>query len=256
MNQTGKYIASKSNLLSIYMTCGYPELNNTSETILALQHAGADLIEVGIPYSDPLADGPVIQASSKEALDNGFSVDGLFKDLHSIKTRINIPLVPMGYFNTVLKYGIERFLDQCVSLNIDTVILPDLPLDLYEKNYAQVFRSKGVHPVFLISPKTPDERIRKIDTLTDAFIYIVADNSITGAKGDMSDAQIAYFQRIANMNLKNPTLIGFGIADNKSFTNACKHANGAIIGSAFIKAIGEKGRIDEKVHQFVSGIRG
>jgi len=255
MNKTGQNIRSGSDLLSIYITSDYPEKGDTTKLILALQDAGVDMIEVGIPYSDPLADGPVIQESSQQALANGFSVNGLFDDLLSIKSEVRIPLIPMGYFNTMLRFGLERFLSKCQALDIDTVIIPDLPLDLYEAKYATLFREKGVHPVFLISPQTSEERIRKIDTLSEAFIYVVADNSITGSKSGISKSQLEYFERIKKMELKNPTIIGFGISDNASFTNACQYANGAIIGSAFIRSLSAEGFINEHVKRFIDGVR-
>ena len=254
MNKTGQNVKSGSNLLSIYITSDYPEKGDTTELILALQAAGVDMIEVGIPYSDPLADGPVIQDSSQKALANGFSVTALFEDLLSIKSKVHIPLIPMGYFNTMLRFGLERFLNKCQSLDIDTVIIPDLPLDLYETQYAALFREKGVHPVFLISQQTSTERIRRIDDLSEAFIYVVADNSITGSKSGISKSQLEYFERIKKMELKNPTIIGFGISDNASFTNACQYANGAIIGSAFIRSLSAEGFTNEHVKHFIDGI--
>ncbi|MCL4149256.1 UNVERIFIED_CONTAM: hypothetical protein GTU68_054719 [Idotea baltica] len=255
MNNTGLYINDSSELLSIYVTSDYPSKGDTVKSILALQSSGVDLIEVGIPFSDPLADGPVIQDSSMKALENGFTLDGLFEDLESIKKEVNVPLVPMGYFNTVLAYGVERFLDRCYSLAIDSVILPDLPVDYYQSHYQSLFQTKGVSPVFLITPRTAEERIKKIDALSESFIYIVADNSITGAKKGMSDGQLDYFKRIKAMNLKSPTIIGFGISDQKTFDTACQYAHGAIIGSAFIRAVSEEGKLEEKVNTFIKGIK-
>jgi tryptophan synthase alpha chain len=255
MNKTGTYIETRKDILSIYVTSDYPSKGDTTKTILALQSAGVDIIEVGIPFSDPLADGPVIQDSSMKSLENGFTLDGLFEDLESINEQISIPLVPMGYFNTVLAYGIERFLDRCHSLAIDTVILPDLPVDYYQSHYQSLFKEKGVCPVFLITPRSTEERIRKIDVLSEAFIYVVADNSITGAKKGMSDGQLEYFERINAMSLNSPTIIGFGISDQQTFETACRHANGAIIGSAFIRAVTKEGELKDKVESFIKSVK-
>jgi tryptophan synthase alpha chain len=214
------------------------------------------MIEVGIPFSDPLADGPVIQASSMKALQNGFRVDGLFEDLEQVKDEVTIPLVPMGYFNTVLSYGMERFLKRCQGLGIDSVILPDMPIDIYEAQFKALFEAHGLSPVFLITPKTEEARIRRIDALSKSFIYVVADNSITGSTGEVSQAQKDYFDRIKGMHLESPLIIGFGISDKASFDRACETANGAIIGSAFIKHVAEEGDLKSKIHEFVKGIRG
>lgn len=255
MNRTGQYIQTGSNLLSIYITSNYPSKGDTTKTILALQASGVDLIEVGVPFSDPLADGPVIQESSMRALENGFTLDGLFADLDSIQEQVNIPLVPMGYFNTVLSYGVDRFLSRCQSLGIDTVILPDLPVDYYQSHYRTQFQEKGVSPVFLITPRSSDERIRMIDNLSEAFIYVVADNSITGAKKGMSDGQLEYFERIQAMELKSPTIIGFGISDQKTFETASRYAKGAIIGSAFIRAVSKEGKLEDTIQSFIESIK-
>lgn len=255
MNKTGTYISSKSNLLSIYMTSDFPAKGDTVKLVKALQEAGADLIEVGIPFSDPLADGPVIQESSMKALENGFTLDGLFEDLEGMRDEVTIPLVPMGYFNTVLAYGVERFLDHCQALGIDTVILPDLPFDYYRSNHADQFEQKGVSPVFLITPRTSENRIREIDRVSEAFIYVVSDNSITGKKSGLSEGQLEYFERIKGMGLNSPIIIGFGISDKTSFDTACAHANGAIIGSAFIRHIADQDELSDSVEAFISNIK-
>lgn len=229
------------NLLSIYFTCGYPKLQDTTKVIEQLSDNNVDFIEVGLPYSDPMADGPTIQDSSQKALENGINLDIIFEQLVTIKETNKTPLVLMGYLNQLLKYGEDAFCKKMVACGIDTVIFPDLPMVEYENHYKVLFKKHGITNVFLITPHTSEERIRKIDSLTEAFIYVVASASITGAKGDVSNAQVDYFKRIKAMNLKSKLIIGFGISDHKTFTTACEYANGAIIGSAFIKSVAENG---------------
>lgn len=255
MNKTGQYIAGQKNLLSIYFTAEYPIAGSTKEIILALQDAGADLIEIGIPFSDPLADGAVIQHSSQEALQNGFSLHSLFDDLESLHGQVHIPLVLMGYFNTMLSFGIEIFLKKCIALGIDTLIIPDLPPDIYQSTYSLLFEEAGISPVFLITPQTTPERIEYIHSLSNAFIYAVSQNRITGGTADISDAQLQYFSAIKKMQLDVPVLIGFGITDHQSYTQACQHAQGAIIGSAFIKAIGNQSNLTQTIHSFIHDIK-
>lgn len=242
------------NLLSIYFTCGFPELNDTGKVIQELEKSGIDFIEVGLPYSDPMADGPTIQYSSSVALKNGVNLDVIFDQLLTIKETNKTPLVLMGYFNQLLKYGEDAFCQKVKDCGIDTVIFPDLPMVEYENHYKALFAKYGITNVFLITPHTSEDRIRKIDSLTDAFIYVVASASITGAKGDVSNAQVDYFKRIKAMNLKSKLIIGFGISDNKTFTTACEYANGAIIGSAFIKSIDSTGV--SGIDNFVKGVLG
>ena len=241
-----------TNLLSIYFTCGYPKLEDTTKVISALEKSGVDFIEVGLPYSDPLADGPTIQDSSQKALENGVNLDIIFKQLMSIKETNKTPLVLMGYLNQMLKYGEDKFCQKAVACGIDTLILPDLPMIEFENHYKDLFEKYGLTNVFLITPHTSDERIKKIDSYTKAFIYVVASASITGAKGVISNNQIAYFERIKAMNLRNKLIVGFGISDKSTFNTACKYANGAIIGSAFIKNLG-KNAIDE-INDFIKPI--
>ncbi|WP_334055709.1 tryptophan synthase subunit alpha [Polaribacter sp. P097] len=254
MNSIQKIFQEKDqNLLSIYFTCGYPELNDTSKVIKALENNNVDFIEVGLPYSDPLADGPTIQDSSQQALKNGINLDVVFDQLMEIKVSNNTPLVLMGYLNQMLKYGEDKFCKKVVECGIDTLIIPDLPMVEFENHYQKLFEKYGLTNVFLITPHTSEERIQKIDNYTNAFIYVVASASITGAKGEISDQQIAYFERIKSMNLKSKLIIGFGISDNKTFTTACNYANGAIIGSAFIKSLKTNGV--SGIENFISGIR-
>ncbi|TYP97938.1 tryptophan synthase alpha chain [Tenacibaculum adriaticum] len=229
------------NLLSIFFTAGFPKLEDTTAIISELSANGVDFIEVGLPYSDPLADGPTIQHSSSVALQNGMNLDVVFEQLQSIKETNKTPLVLMGYVNQLIKYGEDKFCQQVKDCGIDTVIIPDLPMVEYENHYQALFKKYGITNVFLITPHTSEERIRKIDSLTEAFIYVVASSSITGIKGEISQQQIDYFERINTMNLQSKLIVGFGISDQKTFATACQYANGAIIGSAFIKALDKEG---------------
>ena len=246
------FITKNQNLSSVFFTAGFPNLNDTTTIIESLGTNGVDFIEVGLPYSDPLADGPTIQNSSEVALKNGINLDVIFEQLKSIKETNKTPLVLMGYLNQVLKYGEEKFCEQCVTCGIETVILPDLPMIEYETHYKQLFANYGISNVFLITPQTSEDRIRKIDGLTDAFIYVVASASITGAKGEISAEQIAYFERIKAMNLKSTLIVGFGISNKSTFNRVCEYTNGAIIGSAFIKFLDTNGV--DKIDEFVESI--
>jgi tryptophan synthase alpha chain len=243
-----------SNNLSIYFTAGFPELYDTTKVIQELSNAKVDFIEVGLPYSDPLADGPTIQKSSQKALQNGINLDIVFDQLLQIKRTNKTPLVLMGYLNQLLKYGEEKFCQKVVDCGIDTLILPDLPMVEYENHYQSLFDSYGINNVFLITPQTTDERILKIDSYTKSFIYMVASSAITGAKGEISEEQIAYFKRIKSMNLRSKLIIGFGISDHQTFSKACEFAHGAIIGSAFIENLENNGvdKIDEFIGSIIS----
>ena len=243
-----------SNNLSIYFTAGFPELHDTTKVIQELSNAKVDFIEVGLPYSDPLADGPTIQKSSQKALQNGINLDIVFDQLLQIKRTNKTPLVLMGYLNQLLKYGEEKFCQKVVDCGIDTLILPDLPMVEYENHYQSLFDSYGINNVFLITPQTTDERILKIDSYTKSFIYMVASSAITGAKGEISEEQIAYFERIKSMNLRSKLIIGFGISDHQTFSKACEYGHGAIIGSAFIEHLEKKGidKIDEFIGSIIS----
>jgi tryptophan synthase alpha chain len=242
----------KEPILNIFLTAGYPQLESTVDVVLKLDRAGVDLIELGMPYSDPLADGPTIQKSSEQALRNGMSVEVLFQQVAEIRKQSDIPLVLMGYYNPVLQYGAEAFFNRCAALGIDGLILPDLPIWEYEERYQSLFESLGLNISFLITPQTSEARIQKIDHLNRGFIYMVADASITGASGELSDAQLQYFERIQNMNLEHPRLIGFGISDAKTFHTACQYAEGAIVGSAFIRSL-EAGQEPEEFIGFLKG---
>ena len=240
-------------LVSIYFTAGFPQLRDTVEIIENLEKSGVNLIEIGLPFSDPLADGPTIQESSTKALRNGMTTELLFEQLSDIRQRVNIPLIIMGYFNPVMQYGVEAFCQKCEDIGIDALILPDLPLREYQLHYKEIFNRHGLDLIYLITPQTPEERIRAIDEMSNSFIYMVSSSSTTGAKAGFSEENQGYFKRIADMKLKNPTLVGFGISDKNSFDQATAHSQGAIIGSAFIKHIETQG-IDQ-ISSFVQNLK-
>ena len=244
----------KSEILSVYFTAGYPSLNDTAQIILTLEKAGADLIEVGMPYSDPLADGPTIQESGQIALKNGMNLPLLFEQLMTVKEKANIPLIMMGHFNQVMQYGEEAFLKQCKAVGVAGLILPDLPVDVYKREYKDLFEKYELPLVFLISPSTSEARIRKIDELSRGFIYMVSSSSTTGAKKSISENQVEYFNRIKTMQLQNPRMVGFGISNHQTFSTVCKYSSGAIIGSAFIKALSKEGNLENKISDFVKMI--
>lgn len=249
------FASGKKDLLNIYFTAGYPALHDTAVIAEALASAGADIIELGMPYSDPLADGTTIQQSSEEAIANGMTMELLFEQVEEIRRRTQIPLVWMGYLNPVMQYGEDRFLQRCAASGIDGLIIPDLPLHEYEASFKSKAEALGLVFSFLITPQTPESRIREIARLSSGFVYMVSSASITGAKAGISASQVAYFERIEAMNLAQPRLIGFGISDKDSFQTACRYAHGAIIGSAFIKALGEGGDAAEVARGFVEGIK-
>jgi len=252
-NRITSKLQEDKKLLSIYFTAGYPALNDTVKIIEDLEKNGVDMIEIGLPFSDPLADGPTIQESSTAALKNGMTTELLFNQLKDIRKTVSIPLIIMGYFNPMLQYGVEAFCKKCQEIGIDGLILPDLPLDVYQEDYEETFKKYGLLNVFLITPQTSNERIDQIDKASDGFIYMVSSASVTGSKSGFGQEQESYFQRIANMNLKNPQIVGFGIKDEETFKQATKTAKGAIIGSAFIKHLTTNGI--EKTAEFVETIR-
>lgn len=258
MNRITKLFAqAPQNLLNVYFTAGYPKLHDTGPLIEALATAGVDLIEVGMPYSDPLADGPTIQASSARALANGMTLNLLFEQITAIRSKVDVPIILMGYLNPILQYGVERFIEACTQAGVDGVILPDLPLHEYEREYKDLFEAADLGISFLITPQTSEARIQEVDRLTRGFIYMVSSAAITGAKGGISEAQLAYFERLSQMELRCTRLIGFGISDHASYTTACRYASGAIIGSAFIRALDRADQNDLRslVHEFVHQIR-
>ena len=235
MNRINRKLQESKKILSIYFSAGFPNLNDTKSLIEGLSKNNVDMIEIGLPFSDPLADGPTIQASSTQALKNGMTTEILFNQLKDIRETVEIPLVIMGYFNPILQFGVENFLKKCQETGIDGLIVPDLPLEIYLAEYKQLFESYNIAMVFLITPQTSAERIRLIDENSNAFIYMVSSASVTGSKDSFDDNQLAYFERIEAMNLKNPQVIGFGISNKTTFQQAIKHQKGAIIGSSFIQ---------------------
>lgn len=237
MNRINQKLSEDQKLLSIYFTAGYPQLNDTVSIIQELEKSSVDMIEIGLPFSDPLADGPTIQASSTHALKNGMTTEVLFNQLKDIRKTVTIPLIIMGYFNPMLQYGVEAFCKKCEEIGIDGLIIPDLPVDVYNDDYKTIFETHGLINVFLITPQTSIDRIHFIDSISNGFIYMVSSASVTGNSSGFGDEQTDYFKRISDMNLKNPQIVGFGISDNETFSQATKHAKGAIIGSAFIKQL-------------------
>ena len=259
MNRLNQLFQNKKRqILNVYFTAGYPKRDDTEGVILALAREGVDLIEIGMPYSDPLADGPTIQESGSKALENGMSLDLLFDQIKSTRTKTEVPLILMGYFNQVMQYGDVRFFQKCKDAGVDGLILPDLPLAVFEEKYQKMLAEMDLKITFLITPQTPTDRIRKIDKLSTGFVYIVSSYAITGAKTGITPEQIEYFKRIESLKLKSPRLIGFGISDHETFEIACRHANGAIIGSAFIRALGkadtEGANLDFTIQNFIANI--
>ena len=248
------FLNKNKNLLNVYFTAGYPKKESTGEVLLALQHSGVDMIEVGMPYSDPIADGPVIQQSNMAAIENGMTIQLLFEQLNNSKESITTPLIMMGYLNPVLQYGLEKFCEDAAAAGISGIILPDLPMYEYEEVYAPIFKKNNLSFIFLITPQTSAERIKKADKLSTGFLYAVSSSSTTGSNLNTED-KTAYFERIAGMKLKNPLMIGFGINDRVSFDTACSYAAGAIIGSAYIKALSENNDIQESTTNFLHKIK-
>lgn len=256
MNRIEKlFKEKKENVLSIYYTAGYPKLDSTLVIAKALEKAGVDLIEIGIPFSDPVADGPTIQESNKVALRNGMTVKLLLEQVKEIKREVSVPIILMGYLNPVLQYGFEEFCE-AVTGSADGLILPDMPLVEFDDEYKSVMTKYGLLNIFLIAPTTSERRIRKIDSLSEGFIYAVSASSTTGTTSNFSEEQEEYFKRLKSMNLKNPFLVGFGVSNHETFSTASKYGSGAIIGSAFIKLLGEAKNLDIDIGNFVKEIRG
>lgn len=237
----------------MYCTAGFPELNSTLEVMRSLQRHGADLIELGMPYSDPLADGPVIQESSAKAIANGMTIQVLFEQLKNFRNEISLPVILMGYMNPVLQYGFEKFCADAAACGIDGLILPDLPEYEYEKFYAPILKQNNLSFTFLITPETSAERIQKFDALSSGFLYAVSSSATTGSQQN-NDGVEAYLKRLQSMKLNNPALVGFGIKDKASFNRACTYTNGAIIGTAYIQALNQGKSIDETTHVFITSI--
>jgi tryptophan synthase alpha chain len=255
MSRIQQLFASKQQrVLNVYCTAGYPQRDSTLSVMKALQSNGADLIELGMPYSDPLADGPVIQASGSKALANGMTIAVLFKQLKDFRKQINVPVILMGYMNPVLQYGFEKFCADAAAVGVDGLILPDLPEYEFETEYGAIIKKHGLDFIFLVTPETSEERVRQLDGLSSGFLYAVSSSSTTGNEKDFSEVE-KYLQRLKGMNLKNPVLVGFGIKDRTTFNAACKYANGAIIGSAFIKALGNDGNVETAISNFMQSVK-
>jgi tryptophan synthase alpha chain len=254
MNRIEELFGKKNKqVLNVYCTAGYPQLNSTLEVMKALQDNGADLIELGMPYSDPLADGPVIQASGSKALENGMTIARLFAQLKGFRSTIHVPVLLMGYMNPVLQYGFERFCAEAAAIGVDGLILPDLPMYEFETEYGPVLKKYGLDFIFLVTPETSPERISKVDALSSGFLYAVSSSSTTGKDKNIND-QKAYFERLHKMALRNPVLIGFGIKDKATFAAACQYANGAIIGTAYIRALENAEDIGVATKEFLGSI--
>lgn len=243
----------KSQVLNVYCTAGYPRLNSTLSILHSLQANGADLVELGMPYSDPLADGPVIQASGNRALENGMTIAVLFEQLAGFRKEIQLPVILMGYMNPVLQYGFEKFCAEAAKVGVDGLILPDLPEYEFETEYSAIIQKYGLDFIFLVTPETSEDRIRKLDELSAGFLYAVSSSATTGKDKDFTAVE-TYLQKLQSMQLKNPVLVGFGIKDSSTFQSACKFANGAIIGSAYIKALDEGSDIETVTQNFLSNI--
>jgi tryptophan synthase alpha chain len=252
---TQLFNSGKKDILSVYFTAGYPALNDTFRIITELEKRGIDLIEIGIPFSDPIADGPVIQKSGSKALLNGMTLSLLFEQLKEIREYANVPLVLMGYINPIIRMGMETFIENASAIGIDGVIIPDLPPEEYLEKYKKLFEKADIFNNFLITPQTPDERLRQIDEWSKGFLYMVSSASTTGSRDSFDERQLEYFRRIAELKLKSPRLIGFGVSNNTTFEQACRYSNGAIIGSAFIDALAENGTLAQKVSSFLETIR-
>ncbi len=250
MKRLKELFQNKKNILSIYYTAGYPSLQDTVAIAEELEKSGADLLEIGFPYSDPVADGPVIQASSKQALDSGMDLKLLFEQLKDLRNKVSIPVLLMGYVNPMLQFGVENFCKACAEVGVDGCIVPDLPMVEYEELYAPIFAKYGLSNIFLITPQTSPERIKKIDGLSNGFIYLLSSSATTGQNLQVSNTTENYFSRIKDLNLLNPTMIGFGISCKETFDKACQYANGAIIGSAFVKAL-DKNNLKQSIQGFM-----
>ncbi|MBN2486922.1 MAG: tryptophan synthase subunit alpha [Bacteroidales bacterium] len=250
------FLTKNKKVLSVYFSAGHPNLKDTATIICSLAKAGADIVEIGMPFSDPVADGPVIQQSSLRALKNGMSVKVLFEQLEDIRQQTQIPIVLMGYLNPVLQYGIDKFCERCKHVGVDGLILPDLPPEIFNQQYRTTFDKYNLCNILLVPPQTSSERILQLDKWSSGFLYIVAASSTTGAKQSFQPYQVEYFKRLENLKLSNPKLIGFGISSRESFDDACNYANGAIIGSAFVKALEANGEITNIVENFIREIKG
>lgn len=250
-----KNLFKKNNILNIYITAGFPKLNDTIKIVNELAKNDVDIIEIGMPFSDPLADGPTIQNSSKKAIENGITIPKILQQIKEIRKTTHIPILLMGYYNQLLQYGTEKFFKKAKEVGVNGFIIPDLPLQVYKEKHQKIIDKLGLNMIFLITPQTTTNRIFAIDKATSGFIYVVSSYSITGGKNEINKHQINYFERIKNMDLKNPTLIGFGIHNHNTFKTACNYTNGAIIGSAFIKEIEKSDDYAKTIANFIKSIR-
>lgn len=256
MNRIDNLFKEKTDkILSVYFTAGYPNLDSTAGIIKALADSGVDMIEIGMPFSDPVADGPVIQQSNEKALRNGMNLKLLFDQISDIRSEVKIPLLLMGYLNPVMQFGVEKFCSECERTGIDGIILPDLPPMVYKEEYLHLFNKHNLYNIMLITPQSSKERILEIDELSQGFIYMVSSSSVTGSRQGISNDQISYFERVSVMKLRNPCLTGFGISDHDTFINAAKYSKGGIIGSAFIKILGKEGDSVKIIRDFINLIR-
>lgn len=256
MNRINQLFQEKEDkVLSIYFTAGHPAPNTAKTVIQELEKNGVGMIEIGMPFSDPLADGPTIQRSSEFALEKGMTLKKLLTELEDIRKSVNIPLLLMGYFNTVQKYGVERFCQDISAIGIDGVILPDLPLEYYEANYQATFEKYNIIPVFLITPQTPEKRIKQTARLSKGFIYMVSTAATTGAQSGYAQETMDYFKRIDDMDLGVPTVTGFGISNKETLAQASQYSAGGIIGSAFVKAIENSQDLEKNITEFISTLK-
>lgn len=254
-NRLENTFRDKKDILNVYLTAGFPKLNDTVEVVQELANNGVDMVEIGIPFSDPLADGPTIQNSSEVAIKNGISLELIFNQVEEIRKTVQIPIILMGYYNQMLQYGVERFVKKATEVGVDGLIIPDLPLDIYQVEYKALFEQYDLKMSFLITPQTTENRVLEIAKESSAFLYVVSSYAITGGKAAIEDYQTEYFKKIAALNIKTPKLIGFGISNAATFDKACQFAEGAIIGSAFIKAIDKSENLKETIKQFITSIK-
>jgi tryptophan synthase alpha chain len=252
---TNLFKQKKENILSVFYTAGFPALNDTIRISEFLENADADIIEIGIPFSDPVADGPTIQASNKIALDNGMTLRLLLEQVREIRKRVKLPIILMGYLNPVMQYGVEKFIKDAAGAGIDGLIIPDMPVYEFQENYRDLFAEANLCNTFLISPTTSEDRIKKIDDITEGFIYAVSASSTTGAKSTFTDEQVNYFERLKKSKIKNPVLIGFGISDHATFSKACSYSSGAIVGSAFVNLLKDSTDFETDIKRFVNTLK-
>ena len=253
MNRIQKKLKEEKKILSVYFTAGFPRLDDTKKIISKLEKHNVDLIEVGIPFSDPLADGETIQKSSKKAIENGMTIHTLFSQLKDLRKKVKIPVILMGYLNPIIQFGIEKFCMKSKEIGIDGLIIPDLPVEIFIEEYKNLFIKNNLFNIFLITPQTSEERIKLIDKNSKGFIYMVSSSSITGSKKNLEDNSFKYFDKISNMNLNNPSIVGFGISNRETYEKVVERSKGAIIGSAFINFI-EQNSIED-IGKFIKKFR-